>query len=66
MSSYRQLEELIEAEIERVTMRQTADITTRCPYCKLPHTEYDEFDDEWHIIECDRCGRKYKYHKSWF
>lgn len=63
--SYKTFNELLVVEVEQKEIRTTADIMVRCPVCKLPHREYDEFDDEWHIIECDRCGQKYKYRTIW-
>lgn len=51
--------------IEKVYRRESADITVKCPICGLEYTEYDNYDDEWHFLECDRCGKKYKYKYNW-
>ena len=61
----KKFEEIPTVEIEKRETRTTADVTVRCPICKLPHTEYDEFDDDWHKITCDRCGTTYKYRCEW-
>lgn len=63
--SYKTFKEILEVEIEKKEIRTTADITVRCPKCKLPYTEYDCYDDDWHKVECDRCGTKYKYRDKW-
>ena len=63
--TYKQLNELLPVEIEKKYIRTTADITVRCPSCKLPYTEYDLYDDDWHTVECDRCGTKYKFRDNW-
>lgn len=61
MPSYRKLKEILSVEIENKETRVATDITVRCPICKLPYYEYDTEVYDWHIIECDRCGTKYKY-----
>lgn len=61
MPSYRKLKEILSVEIEEKETRVATDITVRCPICKLPYYEYDAEVYDWHIIECDRCGTKYKY-----
>lgn len=52
-------------KIEEVYRHETVDITVKCPNCGLTYTEYNNYDDEWHFIECDRCGTKYKYRYNW-
>ena len=48
-------------DIEEAKRHETVDITVECPKCGLKHTGYDIEDDDWHIIQCDSCGKKYKY-----
>lgn len=51
--------------IKEANRHEVVDITVKCPNCGLEYTEYDNYDDDWHFIECDRCGKKYKYKYNW-
>lgn len=57
-------------KIEKVSIKEAyrheaVDITVNCPKCGLEYKEYNNNDDEWHFIECDRCGIIYKYRYNW-
>ncbi len=58
-------EEIKEVKIKSASRYECADIKVECPNCKLTYTEYANCDDNWHIVECDRCGTKYKYRYNW-
>ena len=51
--------------IEEIYRYEVVDIKVKCPNCGLEYTEYNNCDDNWHIIECDKCGKKYKYRYNW-
>ncbi len=58
-------EEIKEVKIKSASRYECADIKVECPNCKAIYTEYANCDDDWHIVECDRCGTKYKYRYNW-
>ena len=62
---YKQMEKIEQVELQECNRHEVVDITVECPKCKLEYTERDNNDDNWHFIECDRCGTKYKYRYSW-
>lgn len=59
------MREIKEVEIKSAFRHECADISVECPNCKLLYKEYANSDDDWHIVECDRCGTKYKYRYNW-
>lgn len=59
------MREIKEVEIKSALRYECADISVECPNCKLLYKEYANSDDDWHIVECDRCGTKYKYRYNW-
>jgi hypothetical protein len=54
-----------EVKIKNAFKHECVDITVECPNCKLEYKEYANNDDDWHIVECDRCGTRYKYRYNW-
>lgn len=54
-----------EVRIKSAYRYECADITVECPNCKLTYKEIANSDDDYHIVECDKCGTKYKYKYNW-
>ena len=55
----------IKAVPKDIEIFEVAEVKVECPNCKLQYTEHFNCDDEWHYIECDRCGTRYKYRVNW-
>ena len=58
-------EDIKEVEKRILSKYEVVDIKVECPNCGLDYIEFANCDDDWHYIECDRCGTKYKYRYNW-
>lgn len=65
IKDYKEKENIKRVPLEECNRHEVVDITVKCPKCGLEYTEYDNNDDDFHYIECDRCGTKYKYRYEW-
>lgn len=54
----------IEIENEDIECYTVMDIHYKCPYCDYEGTIYDVSNYDSKIIECDKCGKKYKINWS--